>query len=77
MNELEQLKKRIADLEQLVNYFVRPDRYYFQRPLELTNKPQIILHHATLGTPQDGTFEFDGTNAYFTVGTSRKTITLT
>lgn len=37
----EQLLERIEKLEQIVNFFTRPDKYYFQRPLELANGAKI------------------------------------
>ena len=38
-------------------------------PLKLTSGTKLT-------TPEDGAFEFDGTNLYFTVGGVRKTVTL-
>lgn len=41
MNEIEQLKKRIKDLEDKMNFFVMPDRYLFKRDIELFNGQNI------------------------------------
>jgi hypothetical protein len=38
--------------------------------------PIKLTSGTNLTTPEDGTFEFDGTNLYFTVGGVRKTVTL-
>ena len=38
--------------------------------------PIKLTAGTNLGTPEDGAFEFDGTNLYFTVGGVRKTVTL-
>jgi len=38
--------------------------------------PLKLTSGTNLTTPEDGTFEFDGTNLYFTVGGVRKTVTL-
>lgn len=33
MDEIEILKQRIANLEQIINLLVKPDRYTFERPI--------------------------------------------
>lgn len=33
MNEIENLKQRIDKLEQIVNFFTRPDSYTFEKPV--------------------------------------------
>lgn len=38
--------------------------------------PLKLTSGTNLTTPQDGAFEFDGTNLYFTIGGTRKTVTL-
>lgn len=38
--------------------------------------PVKLTSWINLTTPEDGAFEFDGTNLYFTVGGIRKTVTL-
>jgi hypothetical protein len=43
--------------------------------LEVTDTMQLDPH-TVLTTPVNGTFEYDGTNLYFTVGATRKTVTL-
>ena len=39
--------------------------------------PLKLTAGTNLTTPENGAFEFDGTNLYFTVGGVRKTVTLT
>lgn len=39
--------------------------------------PLKLTAGTNMTTPEDGAFEFDGTNLYFTVGAVRKTVTLT
>ena len=39
--------------------------------------PLKLTSGTNLSTPENGAFEFDGTNLYFTVGGVRKTVTLT
>lgn len=41
-----------------------------------TIAPLKLTSGTNLTTPQDGAFEFDGTNLYFTIGGTRKTVTL-
>jgi uncharacterized protein YkwD len=36
MNEMEQLKQKVAELEKQILFLVRSDRYLFQRDIELT-----------------------------------------
>ena len=38
--------------------------------------PIKLTSGTNLTTPENGTFEYDGTNLYFTVGGVRKTVTL-
>jgi hypothetical protein len=38
--------------------------------------PLKLTSGTNLTTPENGTFEYDGTNLYFTVGGVRKTVTL-
>jgi len=48
MNELDQLKKRIADLEYIVRFFVKQDRYLFQRDIEMFTGKKIKLGNVDL-----------------------------
>ena len=44
MNEIEQLKQRIADLEYKLNLFVKQDSYVFERKVNLkANKIGFLL----------------------------------
>lgn len=47
MNETEILKKKIEKLEQTVNFFVRPDKYLFQRDIEFFNGKNIRVSKST------------------------------
>src|SRR3990167_6394322 len=46
MTEQEQinfLRQEVNDLKQIVNFFVRPDKYLFQRNIEMFNGRNIVL----------------------------------
>lgn len=63
MNELELLKKRVNDLEQALNYFIKTDRYLFQKDIELLSGRSIrAASGLILGkSPTDKITHFGGT----------------
>lgn len=54
-----------------------PDSWLHLRAGSNTVAPLKLTAGTNLTTPQNGAFEFDGTNLFFTVGGVRKTVTLT
>lgn len=40
--EIKSLQERIVKLEQIINFFVKPDRYLFQRDIELARGKSIL-----------------------------------
>ncbi len=43
MDELQTLKREVQELRRMLNFFVRSDRYYFQRNLELIANSTFTL----------------------------------
>lgn len=64
MNELEQLKQRVAYLEGVVNQLTKSDRYVFEKNLQLQDGRNIQLGQATgtkIGTATTQKLAFYGT----------------